>query len=98
MTVTLAPIRTPTGAKPSGYQDMGQFVLPNSGLEVTYSKRLYRFNEDHRDALYPMVNIEVSIDDYITGNDSQLRWVLKQINNKHAIDNTKVLMICTISC
>nr|WP_248291059.1 S41 family peptidase [Pseudoalteromonas arctica] len=69
----------PTGAKPSGYQDMGQFILPNSNLEVTFSKRLYHFNRDNKDALYPNVHIKVSIDDYISKNDPQLKWILNDI-------------------
>ncbi len=72
----------PTGSKPSGYQDMGQFILPNSNLEVTYSKRLYHFDAKQKDALYPDVNIEISIDDYLTSNDSQLQWILKDIEKK----------------
>jgi hypothetical protein len=66
----------PTGAKPSGYQDMGRFILPNSNFEVTYSKRMYHFSEAQKDALYPDVNIEISIEDYILKNDSQLKWIL----------------------
>ena len=31
-------IGEPTGSNPTGYQDMGQFTLPNSGMIVTYSK------------------------------------------------------------
>lgn len=69
----------PTGAKPSGYQDMGQFNLPNSNLEVTYSKRLYHFNRDQKDALYPHVYIGMSIDDYISKKDPQLKWILNDI-------------------
>lgn len=80
-------VGAPTGAKPSGYQDMGQFRLPNSGLEVTFSKRLYHFKEDQRDALYPDVHIEVSIEDYINGYDRQLRWVLSDINGARDGDN-----------
>jgi len=72
-------IGEPTGAKPSGYQDMGQFTLPNSNLEVTYSKRLYHFTSDLKDALYPDINIEVSIDDYISNKDPQLKWILNDI-------------------
>ncbi|GAA59066.1 hypothetical protein P20652_0925 [Pseudoalteromonas sp. BSi20652] len=72
-------IGEPTGAKPSGYQDMGQFILPNSNLEVTYSKRLYHFTSDLKDALYPDINIEVSIDDYISNKDPQLKWILNDI-------------------
>lgn len=79
-------IGSPTGARPSGYQDMGQFVLPNSRLEVTYSKRLYHFKEDGRNALYPDVSVEVSIDDIKNSYDSQLRWVLDHINKRPAFD------------
>lgn len=75
----------PTGAKPSGYQDMGQFSLPNSGLVVTFSKRLYHFKEDQRDALYPDEHIEVSIEDYLNGYDRQLRWVLTHINSTNEV-------------
>lgn len=74
----------PTGAKPSGYQDMGQFVLPNSKLEVTYSKRLFHFKEGDKDALYPDINIELSVSDYIDTNDSQLIWVLNDIAIKQS--------------
>lgn len=69
----------PTGAKPSGYQDMGQFTLPNSTLGVTYSKRLYHFGNDTKDALYPDVAIEVSIDDYLSNNDPQLQWIIHDV-------------------
>jgi hypothetical protein len=70
----------PTGAKPSGYQDMGQFILPNSKLEVTYSKRLYHFKENQTDALYPDIHIGVSIEDYHSGHDPQLQWILEAIS------------------
>ena len=80
-------IGSPTGARPTGYQDMGQFTLPNSGFEVTFSKRLYRFKDDQRDALYPDVNVEISIEDYRNAYDRQLRWVLSDIKNRNAADN-----------
>ncbi|NOH98150.1 S41 family peptidase, partial [Vibrio sp. 99-70-13A1] len=72
----------PTGSKPSGYQDMGQFTLPNSSFKVTYSKRLFQFNKDNKDALYPDVKIKISIDDYISNNDPQLNWILNDINSQ----------------
>lgn len=72
----------PTGAKPSGHQDMGQFVLPYSNLEVTYSKRLYHFLEHGKDAVYPDVLVELSIDDYLLKNDRQLKWILDDIGVK----------------
>ncbi len=73
-------VGSPTGARPSGYQDMGQFTLPNSKLTVTYSKRLYHFKEDKRVALYPDVHVEPSIDDYLNGYDRALRWIMDDIN------------------
>jgi hypothetical protein len=72
-------IGEPTGARPSGYQDMGQFMLPNSGLEVTYSKRLYRFGDDQAEALMPEIQLSRSIDDYRNNYDRQLRWILADI-------------------
>lgn len=72
----------PTGSKPNGYQDMGTFTLPNSDLEVTYSKRLYRFKDDKQNALYPDVDIRLSIRDYIKKEDRQLLWVLNDIATK----------------
>lgn len=82
-------VGSPTGARPSGYQDMGQFTLPNSGLEVTYSKRLYSFKDTKRDALYPDVHIETSIEDYRNAYDRQLRWVLNDIKERDG--NNKAL-------
>ncbi|WP_202987699.1 S41 family peptidase [Cellvibrio polysaccharolyticus] len=72
----------PTGARPSGYQDMGSFTLPNSQLELTWSKRLYRFNDSQKDALYPDVTIKLSINDYINRKDPQLLWILNDIRSK----------------
>lgn len=72
----------PTGAIPSGYQDMGQFKLPNSKLDVTYSKRLYHFTKDDKDALYPDILIEHSISEYKGNRDRQLEWILNDIKGK----------------
>ena len=84
-------VGSPTGARPSGYQDMGQFTLPNSKLTVTYSKRLYHFKEDKRDALYPDVHVEPSIDDYVNGYDRALRWIMDDINeNKPTTTPAKI--------
>lgn len=83
----------PTGAKPKGYQDMGQFTLPNSKRVVSYSKRFYDFSigpkkgteasnqytELKNDAIYPDKLISLSMDDYITNTDKQLQWVLERV-------------------
>jgi len=79
----------PTGAQPSGYQDMGQFELPNSSLAVTYSKRLFRFSDESPDALYPNMLIPLTRDDYLKPGDKVLDWVLSDIRDRkssHAPD------------
>lgn len=73
----------PTGGRPSGYQDMGQFRLPNSRLLVTYSKRLFRFKDGHPKALFPDVRINVGIRDYLSGTDKTLDWVLDDIASRN---------------
>lgn len=72
----------PTGSKPNGYQDMWQFTLPNSGLIVTYSKRMYRFKDNEMDAVFPDVAIELTAQDYMRANDKSLNWVIKDINSR----------------
>lgn len=73
----------PTGGRPSGYQDMGQFSLPNSKLLVTYSKRLFRFKDGHPEALFPDVRIKVGIKDYLSGTDKALDWILHDIKSRN---------------
>lgn len=73
-------IGEPTGGRPSGYQDLGQFRLPHSGLVITYSKRVFRFGAGGADALLPDVRIESTIDDYRGGRDRVVEWVLDDIS------------------
>ncbi|WP_321489110.1 hypothetical protein [uncultured Hyphomonas sp.] len=69
----------PTGANPCGYQDMGQFELPNSGRLVTYSKREYCFANSVDGALQPDVPVPLVREDYVTGNDPAMNWILGDI-------------------
>ncbi len=85
----------PTGARPSGYQDMGQFNLPNSGLLVTYSKRLYRFTDTDSDALYPDQLVELSIDDYRSANDRPLEWVREKITSSYSLSSSRERCVAT---
>ncbi len=68
-----------TGARPSGYQDMGQFTLPHSGLVVTYSKRLYHFQKTTNNTVLPDVPVPLTIDDYRKGKDRSLDWIWSDI-------------------
>ncbi len=69
----------PTGSNPTGYQDMGQFQLLNSGLTITYSKRFFRFQKRVTQGVQPDVLIEYNWNDFSTGKDNMMEWVIDQI-------------------
>lgn len=72
----------PTGSNPTGYQDMGQFTLPNSGMIVTYSKRLFRFQEKITQGVKPDVLIEYDWESYSKGKDNMMEWIINDIKGK----------------
>ena len=72
----------PTGSNPTGYQDMGQFTLPNSGMIVTYSKRLFRFQDRVTQGIQPDVLIEYDWKSYSKGIDNMMEWVINDIKIK----------------
>lgn len=72
----------PTGSNPTGYQDMGQFTLPNSGMIVTYSKRLFKFQEKITQGVQPDVLIEYDWESYSKGKDNMMEWIIKDIKGK----------------
>jgi hypothetical protein len=75
-------IGEPTGSNPTGYQDMGQFKLPNSGMTVTYSKRLFRFQEKVTQGIQPDVFIAYDWESYSKGIDNMMQWVINDIRKK----------------
>jgi hypothetical protein len=68
----------PTGARPNSYSEHGEFVLPNSGLRVSYSTRHYRFGADSATAVHPDQHIEPDWQDFRSGRDPVLDWILAQ--------------------
>lgn len=74
-------IGEPTGANPNGYQDLGQFKLPNSKLLITYTKRLFRLQDIKTNGLQPDVLIKPRWKNYKNGVDEVLDWVLNDIKN-----------------
>lgn len=72
-------IGEPTGSNPTGYQDMGEFELPNSGMVVTYSKRFFRFQAEVTSGVRPDVFIPYDWEAYSNGRDNMLEWVLDRI-------------------
>lgn len=73
----------PTGSNPTGYQDMGQFKLPNSGMTVTYSKRLFRFQEKVTQGIQPDVFIAYDWESYSKGIDNMMEWVINDIRKNN---------------
>lgn len=66
----------PTGSNPIGYQDMSEFVLPYSALTITFSKRLFRLQQNHTEGVQPDELIQYDWDNFSNGNDIMLRWVI----------------------
>lgn len=73
----------PTGANPNGYQDLGQFSLPNSKLLITYTKRLFRIQDNKSNGLQPDIFIIPKWENYKNYFDETLNWVLFDIVNLH---------------
>lgn len=69
----------PTGSNPSGYQDMDEFKLTNSGLIITYSKRHFQFTETLTDGVIPDVFVPYIWNDYSIGKDNMLDEILNNL-------------------
>ncbi len=72
----------PTGSNPTGYQDMGEFTLPNSGMIVTYSKRLFKFQDKSTQGVQPDIHIKYDWKSYSNGIDNMMQWVINEIKEK----------------
>ncbi|HYK20790.1 MAG TPA: hypothetical protein VEV42_08655 [Pyrinomonadaceae bacterium] len=68
----------PTGARPNGYQENREFSLPNSHLGVSYSTRLYKFQEKDTPGIMPDKRIDPDWPSYKRGVDPVLAWILRQ--------------------
>ncbi len=72
-------VGTPTGSNPTGYQDMGEFVLPNSKLRITYSKRLFRLQETSTNGVVPDILVKPEWNAYAKGVDNVLEEVINRL-------------------
>jgi hypothetical protein len=68
----------PTGGRPNGYSEHGEFKLPNSKLTVSYSSRYYKFQDSDTPAVMPDKLIEPDWKSYKSGRDPVLEWILSQ--------------------
>lgn len=67
----------PIGEKPNSYQEAREMKLPNSHWIVRYSVKFYKFVESGENVIRPNQEITPSWDDYHSGRDPVLEWVLK---------------------
>jgi hypothetical protein len=68
----------PTGARPNGWQEKGQFTLPNSNLQVSVSTAYYRFLDEDLPAVMPHEHIPLTWEDFRAGRDPVLEWIVAQ--------------------
>ena len=64
------------GEKPNSYQEVREMTLPNSRLVVRYSTKFYKFVESGENAVRPDQEIAPTWEDYKSGRDPVLEWVL----------------------
>jgi hypothetical protein len=65
------------GERPNSYQEARHMILPNSRLNVRYSVRFYKFVETGENLIRPDQEIVPSWNDFKSGRDPVLEWVLK---------------------
>jgi hypothetical protein len=64
------------GEKPNSYQEAREMKLPNSHWTVRYPVRFYKFVETGENVIRPDQEIIPTWDDYKSGRDPVLEWVL----------------------
>lgn len=68
----------PTGARPNGYQENREFMLPNSHLKVWVSTQFYKFQPQDTPGLMPDQRIDPDWPSFRQGRDPVMEWILKQ--------------------
>ncbi len=75
-------VGTPTGGRPSGPTGRARVVLPNSRLPVSMAHTLAERPDAARredEAVFPNVLIRTRPEDFLTGRDAPLEWVIARI-------------------
>lgn len=68
----------PTGGKPNHYGEVQKFLLPQSGLAVTYSVKYFEVVEGDPASLVPDILVEPTLADYLRKSDPVLERVLEE--------------------
>ena len=66
----------PAGIRPNHYGDHAEFLLPNSGLRVSYATRYHRFGGESDSEIAPGKKIEATWEDFRAGRDPIMEWIL----------------------
>lgn len=69
----------PSGADPNHYMETSRFTLPNSGRQLSVSKRYYQFLLQPTDALYPDIAYENLWQTYKNNDDYALGQLLNRM-------------------
>jgi hypothetical protein len=64
------------GERPNSYQEVKQFILPNSHFVVRYSTRYYKFVDGPDNVIAPDHEIIPTWEEYKSGHDPVLEWVI----------------------
>lgn len=68
----------PTGGKPNHYGEVQMFLLPKSGLPVTFSVKYFQVVEEDPDSLVPDILVEPALSDYRNKTDPVLERILER--------------------
>ncbi|MDQ3063425.1 MAG: class A beta-lactamase-related serine hydrolase [Acidobacteriota bacterium] len=66
----------PIGERPNSYQENDEMKLPNSGIEVSYSTKYYKFLDEDAPAVMPDKRIDPNWLDYKAGRDTVMDWII----------------------
>ncbi|PRR80795.1 S41 family peptidase [Clostridium vincentii] len=70
-------IGEPTGGKPNCYGEVERFKLKNSAITICHSTKYYKtIQNDKLLSFVPDINLEVSVENFIIGNDPWLEYIL----------------------
>lgn len=68
----------PTAGKPNHFGEVRSFRLPDSEIEVRYSTKYFKMLKNDMPTLAPDVEIDLTVEDYVSGVDPVLEWVRAQ--------------------
>ena len=74
----------PTGGSPNAYGDLGRITLPNSEIEVWYSRwEMHQsLRSDHRPAIFPDLKAPISQEKYLENIDPALEAIFQYQTRK----------------